>query len=66
MVVFTKERGGPLCNNCNGMGYIMAETVKVRIASILDNPSIYMGGPSKSSLRKADRITDYLIEQGFF
>lgn len=32
------------------------------IASMLDHPSVYMGGPSQNSLRKAKKIVDYLIE----
>lgn len=32
------------------------------IASILDHPSVYMGGPSQNSLRKADRIVKFLVE----
>jgi hypothetical protein len=34
------------------------------IAGILDHPSCYMGGPSRLSLRKAERIVDYLRESG--
>jgi len=34
------------------------------IASMLDHPSCYMGGPSRLSLRKAERIVDYLRESG--
>ena len=34
------------------------------IASILDHPSLYMGGPSHQSLRKAKRIVAYLEEAG--
>ena len=30
--------------------------VQRRIASILDHPSVYMGGPSQASMRKADEI----------
>lgn len=30
--------------------------VQRRIASILDHPSVYMGGPSPNSMRKADMI----------
>lgn len=32
------------------------------IAADLDYPSVYMGGPSHNSLRKAERIVKYLIE----
>ena len=34
--------------------------VQRRIASILDYPSVYMGGPSLNAMRKADRIIMYL------
>ena len=30
--------------------------VQIRIASILDHPSVYMGGPSQMSMRLAARI----------
>ena len=66
VVEFTTEFGGPQCNNCGGCGYITRITVERCIASILDSPSVYMGGPSRGSLRKADRIGDYLEDQGFF
>lgn len=65
-VIFTKEKGGPRCNNCGGEGVISEETTKRVIASILDGSSVYMGGPSKQSLKRAGRIVDYLVEQGFF
>lgn len=64
-VVFTKEKGGPACNNCGGRGVMTKEHMCLAIASILDNPSVYMGGPSQGSLRKADRILEYLEDQGF-
>lgn len=65
-VEFTKERGGPRCNNCGGEGYMTMKVVRPAIASILDNPSVYMGGPSHGSLRKADAIIEYLVDQGIF
>lgn len=34
------------------------------IASMLDHPSIYMGGPSRHSIKKAERIWESLIEEG--
>jgi hypothetical protein len=33
------------------------------IASILDSPSVYMGGPSPMSLRKAKMIVDMLMRE---
>ena len=63
-VVFTKERGGPTCNTCMGAGYMTEKVVLPTIASILDHPSVYMGGPSKQSLKKARKILDYLASLG--
>jgi DnaJ-class molecular chaperone len=63
-VKFTKERGGPGCNNCNGIGVMTPEIVRLHIGGMLDSPSLYMGGPSQQSLRKADKIVEYLREQG--
>ena len=37
---------------------------ELAIAQFLDHPSIYMGGPSRVSLRKAEKIMDYLQEEG--
>ena len=34
------------------------------MASILDHPSIYMGGPSYSNLRMAIRLREALISKG--
>lgn len=34
------------------------------IASILDHPSVYMGGPSHGNRRNADRILKYLEKEG--
>ncbi len=31
------------------------------IAAILDHPSVYMGGPSQNSMRKANSIIDALL-----
>lgn len=59
-VVFTKERGGPVCNTCGGAGTMTPEVVTRNIAAILDHPSIYMGGPSRRSMAMSARITDYL------
>lgn len=35
------------------------------IASVLDYPSVYMGGPSQHSRRKAQRIIDALDAEGW-
>jgi hypothetical protein len=35
------------------------------IAACLDHPSVYMGGPSAASVRKAERIVDTLEAFGF-
>ena len=34
------------------------------IASILDHPSVYMGGPSLGNRRKANRIIEFLRYEG--
>ena len=62
-VIFTKERGGPVCNNCGGMGTMTPKILQSRIASILYHPSLYMGGPSQQSLRRAKKIIEYLQDQ---
>ena len=38
--------------------------LRQRIASRLDHPSVYMGGPSPTSLRKAGHILDALDRAG--
>lgn len=63
-VVFTKERGGPICNSCGGNGYLTDEILYRMIASIIDHPSVYMGGPSHNSMRKAERIVTELKREG--
>jgi hypothetical protein len=35
------------------------------IASTLDYPSVYMGGPSKQSIQKAERIIAALEREGY-
>lgn len=60
VVEFTRERGGPKCNNCNGAGYLTRELLEVIFASMLDSPSVYMGGPSQGSRRKARRLIEHL------
>lgn len=64
VVDFTKERGGPVCNNCGGRGTVGREVIERVIGGILDHPSVYMGGPSRQSMRKAAAIADYLSDQG--
>lgn len=39
------------------------EVVKRTIASILDGPSVYMGGPSTASLRRAENVVRYLEDE---
>lgn len=38
----------------------MREILQREVASILDYPSVYMGGPSQQSLSTADRIIKHL------
>lgn len=66
LVEFTKERGGPTCNNCGGAGFLTKELAARAIATSLDHPSVYMGGPSKQSLQKAQRIVEFLDDWGAF
>lgn len=63
-VLFTKERGGPVCNHCAGHGYMTRKIVQQRIAAILDGNSVYMSGPSKGSMDRADKILKYLEDDG--
>lgn len=42
------------------------EYVRRTIASMLDYPSVYIGGPSQNNLRRAGRIMDELERQGRF
>lgn len=65
-VEFTRERGGPICNNCGGSGAMDQKVVQRRIASLLDSPSVYMGGPSHGSLKRAGRIVEWMEAEGFF
>lgn len=39
--------------------YVMRQ----HIAGVLDHPSVYMGGPSPQSLRKAIRIVEHLLQE---
>lgn len=40
------------------------DPVIANIASILDHPSVYMGGPSRRSTQLAARIVQYLEDAG--
>lgn len=64
-VEFTKERGGPICNSCGGHGYLTDRILQRIIAAQIDYPSVYMGGPSPASLKKANNIIDILKKEGF-
>lgn len=46
------------------MGPEEREYIRREIASIIDYPSVFMGGPSRSSLQKAGRIIDALDAAG--
>lgn len=35
------------------------------IAALLDHPNVYMGGPSRPSIRRAERIWEVLKEEGY-
>lgn len=61
-IEFTKEKGGPRCNRCGGTGYLTKPHIRSIIAVILDHPSVYMGGPSKQNLKRADKILEYMAE----
>ena len=63
-VVFTKDRGGPVCNSCGGNGYLTDIILCRMIAGQIDSPSVYMGGPSPGSMKKAQRIIDMLKKDG--
>jgi hypothetical protein len=39
------------------------ETLQRKIAALLDHPSVYMGGPSRQSMSKADKIIKLLEER---
>lgn len=62
-VPFTKEKGGPICNKCCGHGYLTKRVLLATIGAILDHPNIYMGGPSRPSLKKAEKILDYMKDE---
>lgn len=64
VVGFTKERGGPDCNTCGGTGEITPDVLVPVIASLLDSPSVYMGGPSQQSRKRAARIVELLHDYG--
>lgn len=53
-VVYTRERGGPICNGCGGHGGLTRDLLVIHMAGWLDSPSVYMGGPSERSKKRAD------------
>ena len=63
-VVYTKEKGGPICKNCGGNGYLTDEIIQRRMASIMDYPSLYMGGPSRGNMQRSQKIIDFLKKEG--
>jgi len=63
-VEFTKEFGGPVCQHCMGKGYMTRKIICIRIASLLDGSSVYMGGPSHGNLKKANAILDLMNDEG--
>ena len=38
------------------------EKLQREIASILDHPSVFMGGPSQHNLRKAERVLEHMAK----
>ena len=42
------------------------EILKREIASMLDHPSVFMGGPSQGNQRKANRIIEFLEREYSF
>jgi hypothetical protein len=40
------------------------EIAKLNIASILDHPSVFMGGPSQQNRKRAERVLEYLEQEG--
>ena len=63
-VVFTKEKGGPICKNCGGNGYLTDEIIQRIMASIMDYPSVYMSGPSRGNMQRSQKIIDFLKKEG--
>ena len=59
----SKIDGGPACTKCGGAGYLTRELLKHSIASILDYPSVYMGGASQGSLKRAGRILEFMKDE---
>lgn len=62
-VVWTKERGGAVCNACGGLGHTNRDIVLQIIASILDRNNCYMSGPSQQSRKFALRVIEYLEDE---
>jgi DnaJ-class molecular chaperone len=63
-VVYTKERGGPTCNSCGGAGHLTDIIIQRIMASIMDYPSVYMGGPSPGNMKRAEKIIEFLKKEG--
>jgi DnaJ-class molecular chaperone len=63
-VVFTKERGGPVCPHCGGHGWVTPDLLVKYFAGMLDHPSVYMGGPSQGNLKRAKRLVEFLQDEG--
>jgi hypothetical protein len=63
-IVFTKQDGGPVCPHCGGRGWLTPDLLAIYLASVLDHPSVYMGGPSQANLRRAKRIVEFLQQEG--
>lgn len=40
------------------------EIIHRTMASIMDYPSVYMGGPSPGNMKRAQKIIDFLKEEG--
>lgn len=64
VVPFTPERGGPVCNTCVGYGHLSRRVFESIIATSIDYPSVYMGGPSERSKKLATKIAN-AIENEF-
>lgn len=41
------------------------EVLQRHIAASLDHPSVYMGGPSKQNMRKAERLIEWMERDGY-
>lgn len=52
------------CKLCGGTGYLSRDGFVVLTAHVLDANSVFMGGPSQQSRRRAEDIADLLIATG--